>query len=81
MEKKWLLITVFNKEILVDRFDTFEAAQNRMHTEMTTEGRIPEKLLEDYGEYECIQYGFEKMGGFSEIGMLMNKYIWKIVSV
>lgn len=87
MEDKFMLISVCDREILTERFQTMEDAQCKMHEEMVQWGKVPEEIF-TYG-YEGVgvmcdvaySYGFHKFGGYANDGMNHADYDWLIVEL
>lgn len=55
MNDKYMLISVCDREILTEKFETLELAQAAMHKEMIEQGKVPEEIFEDdsYEDCEC----------------------------
>ena len=82
MEDKFMLISVCDREILTERFQTMEDAQRKMHEEMVQWGKVPEEIFEYGEEYDvAYSYGFHKFGGYANDGMNHADYDWLIVEL
>lgn len=57
MNDKYMLISVCDREILTEKFETLELAQETMHKEMIEQGKVPEEIFEN-DEYEDTEGGF-----------------------
>lgn len=61
---KYMLVSVCDREILIETFDTMEEGERQMKKEMEEAG-IPSQMLNAYKEYEeAYEYAFYKNGGY-----------------
>lgn len=80
--KKYMLISVFDREIFTEQFDTEEEAQAMMHKEMVEQGGISEDIFSEK-EYEDDEVGF----GFGEDCAWVNNGFnnadldWRIIAL
>lgn len=77
----YLLITVVEREILVEQFKTYEAARAQMLKELYEFGRIdPADCTES--ETECDEeFGYGQWTAYVNNGVNHNNYDWRIVSL
>lgn len=81
MELKFMLISVCDREILIERFTSLEEAQGKMHEEMIQWGKAPEEIFE-YDEYDiAYSCGFNEHGGYANDGVNHADYDWLIVEL
>ena len=78
--KKYMLISVCDREILVEQFDTYEEAFEQMKKEMIDFGRVDEEIFQE-STYEDCDYGFEPYYGYANNGNNHGDYDWRIVSL
>ena len=78
--KKYMLISVCDREILVEQFDTYEEAFEQMKKEMIDFGRVAEEIFEEtlYEDYDC---GFGPYCGYANDGNNHGDYDWRIVNL
>lgn len=82
--QKWVLISVFDREIFLMWFDTYEEAVEQRNVEMACSGVDPE-LFKDNEDYEENaddwedNFGFHKYGGYSNLNGYERN--WRIASV
>ena len=74
-----ILISVCNREIMSEEFDSYEDAKAAMHEEMIRNGYIPEELINSQNEYQDYEYGFGEDYGYSNIGIGDSEYDWRII--
>lgn len=78
--KRYILISVCEREILTELFDTIEEAQETMHREMVEWGKVlPDVFVET--EYDSPDFGFGEYGAFVNNGCNHNNYDWLIVDL
>lgn len=79
MAKQYMLISVIEREIMTELFDTLQEAQGTMRYEMQQAG-IPVKVLNE-GEYDNGDYGFGEDCGYITDGLYGSNYDWRIVEL
>lgn len=79
-KKNYMLISVCDREILTEQFDTLQEAHETMHREMVELGRVPEHIFDNV-EYEDSDYGFGKWSAYANDGVNHADYDWLIVSL
>lgn len=78
MEKKYMLISVCERDIMVERFDTLEEARQAMRDEMIDWGNVSEEIFaEDH--YEDDDCAFNGMSAYVTDGANHNNLDWLIV--
>lgn len=80
MAKKYMLISVCDREILTEQFDTKEEAQEAMHKEMIEQGTVPEGIF-DTEEFEDYDYGFGEDRAWVNDGNNYADCDWLIVAL
>lgn len=80
MAKKYMLISVCDREILTEQFDTKEEAQEAMHREMIEQGKVPEDIF-DTEECEDFDYGFGEDSAWANDGINHADFDWLIVAL
>ena len=80
MAKKYMLISVCDREILTEQFDTKEEAQETMHREMIEQGKAPEDIFAEK-EYEDDDYGFGEDSAWANDGVNHANFDWLIVAL
>lgn len=80
MAKKYMLISVCDREILTEQFDTKEEAQETMHREMIEQGKVPEDIF-DNEEYEDGDCGFGEYSAWANDGLNHSDFDWLIVAL
>lgn len=80
MTKKYMLISVRDREILTEKFDTKEEAQETMHREMIEQGKVPEDIF-DNEEYEDGDCGFGEYSAWANDGLNHSDFDWLIVAL
>ena len=78
MEKKYMLISVCERDIMTERFDTLEEAQRAMRGEMVEWGEVSEDIFTD-DHYDDGDRGFSKMNAYVTDGANHNNLDWLIV--
>ena len=78
--KKYMLISVCDREILVEQFDTYEEAFEQMKKEMIDFGQVDEEIFKEttYEDYDC---GFGPYCGYANDGNNHGDYDWLIVNI
>lgn len=80
MAKKYMLISVCDREILTEEFDTIQKAQETMHEEMIKQGKVPKDIFTQE-EYEEGDYGFNDYCAWANDGVNHADYDWLIVAL
>lgn len=77
---RYMLISVCDREILTEIFDTKKEAQETMHEEMVKWGKVPEDIfrLEEYDDGDC---GFCSYQAYANDGNNHADYDWLIVEI
>lgn len=80
MANKYMLISVCDREIFTEQFDTIEKAQETMHKEMIEQGKVPKDI---FLEEECEEsdYGFDSYCAWANDGVNHADYDWLIVAL
>lgn len=80
MAKKYMLISVCDREILTEQFDTKEEAQETMHREMIEQGKVSEGIFnnEEYEDYDC---GFGEYSAWANDVINHANFDWLIVAL
>ena len=73
-----MLITVIDREIMTELFDSKEEAVCAMKKEMVDEAKVHEDVLETYYEYEETGFGFGEESGWANG---RNDCDWRIVEI
>lgn len=84
MENKirYMLISVFDREILTEMFPTLEAAQETMHMEMISEGGVPEEFfVGDSREDKDKGYAYGPYDAYSNDGINHADCDWHIAPI
>lgn len=81
MAKKYMLISVCNREILTEQFDTKEEAQETMHREMIEQGKVPEDVFSEGEEYDDGDCGFSEYSAYANDGVNHADFDWLIVAL
>jgi hypothetical protein len=78
--KKYMLISVCDREILTERFDTHEEAFEQMKKEMIEQGKVPAEIFENdhYEDYDC---GFGSECGWANDGINHADFDWRIINL
>ena len=78
MEKKYMLISVCERDIMTERFDTLEEAQRAMKNEMVERGEVSKDIFTNnhYDDGDC---GFSEMNAYVNDGANHNNLDWLIV--
>lgn len=78
---KYMLITVAEREIMTEQFDTFNEARARMMKELCECGNIdPTDCTEE--ESECnSDFGYCKWNAYVNDGVNHGNYDWRIVKI
>lgn len=77
---RYMLISVCDREILTEIFDTKKEAQETMHEEMVKWGKVPEDIFRSE-EYDDGGYGFDEWSAYVNDGLNHNDYDWLIVAI
>lgn len=80
MGKKYMLISVFDREILTEQFDTKEGAQETMHREMIAHGKVSEDIFNE-PEYEDFHCGFSEECAWANDGINHSNFDWLIIAL
>lgn len=75
---RYMLITVIDREIMTELFDSKEEAVSAMKKEMVDEAKVPEDALKTYDEYEETGFGFGEESGWANG---RNDCDWRIVDI
>ena len=77
----YILITVVNREIFTERFDTHQGAAKQMHKEMQEMGGIESEIFDGgWGqEFDGDYFGFDRWGGY--INLDKHDLDWLIVAL
>lgn len=77
---KYILISVHDREILTEIFNTQKEAQEAMHKEMVEWGKVPEGIFqeEEYDDGDC---GFCSYQAYANDGNNHTDYDWLIVEI
>ena len=78
--KEYMLISVCDREILVEQFNTHEEAFEQMKKEMIDFGQVDEEIFKEatYEDYDC---GFGPYCGYANDGNNHGDYDWLIVNL
>ena len=75
---KFILISVCDRSIYTETFDSYNEAKAEMQNEMINTG-VPEEVFQQYDEYEEDgDYAFGKYGGYSNA---RYEHDWLIVEI
>lgn len=77
---KYMLISVCDREILTEKFETLELAQQTMHKEMIERGKVPEGIFKN-DTYEDGDCGFGKYSAWANDGLNHDDFDWLIVAL
>ena len=77
-DKKYMLISVCDREILTETFPNIEAAQAVMHEELATQGRVPAEEIVGV-EADCGDWGFGPYCAYANDGCNHADFDWLIV--
>lgn len=78
--KRFMLISVCDREILTELFDTVEEAREAMHREMVEQGKVPDDIFNNT-EYEDSDYGFGEWSAYANDGVNHADFDWLIVNL
>lgn len=78
MVKRYMLISVFEREILTEVFDTKEEAQEAMHKEIMEQCEVPEDIFCEQ-EYDDGGWGFGEYSAYVNDGVNHDNSDWLIV--
>ena len=78
--KKYMLISVCDRAISTEQFDTLQEAQETMHREMVEYGKVPNDIF-GAKEYEDDECGFGEWSAYANDGLYHADYDWLIVSL
>ena len=76
----YILISVCEREIMTEQFQSLEDAQDCMHKEMIDAGDIPEDIF-NHSEYDDGDFGFGKYSAYVNDGVNHSNYDWSIVEI
>jgi hypothetical protein len=79
--KKYMLISVCDRDILTELFDTHKEAFVQMKTEMTEQGKVPKEVFDETDIYEDSDFGFGPEGGWANDGVNHCNFDWRIVNI
>lgn len=80
MDKRYMLISVCDREILTEQFNSLKEAQSAMHKEMIEQGKVPDDIFEE-SEYDDGDCGFSKYSGYANDGVNHADFDWSIVEI
>lgn len=80
MAKKYMLISVCDREILTEQFNTKKEAQEAMHREMIEQGMVPEDIFYEQ-EYDDGSCGFGEDSAYVNDGVNHADLDWLIVAL
>lgn len=80
MNDKYMLISVCDRKILTEKFETLELAQAAMHKEMIEQGKVPEEFFED-DSYEDCECGFGAYSAWANDEFNHADFDWLIVTL
>lgn len=81
-EIRYILITAIAREILTEVFSTLKAAQETMHSEMITLGRVPENFfVGDSHEDSDEGWAYSPYGAYSNDGINHSVCDWLIAPI
>lgn len=80
--KQYMLISVFEREILTEKFDSFEEAHAQMMEEFFQYGELdPQEFTdEEYQSYDG-EYGYGRWSAYVNDGVNSDNYDWLIVYI
>ena len=79
--QEYMLISVFGREILTERFESLADAQKTMHEEMVQNGKVPEEIFDGNDEYENYECGFGEFCAWANDGVNHDDCDWLIVQL
>lgn len=80
--KKYMLISVYDREILSEIFHSERSAIAEMKAEMIQEGSVPDSFFtEAHSKEEGNQYGYSREGGYSNVSKFHSTCDWSIVEL
>ncbi|MDO5546884.1 MAG: hypothetical protein Q4F79_00135 [Eubacteriales bacterium] len=80
MAKKYMLISVCDREIMTEQFDTKEEAQESMRKEMIEWGKVSEEIFSEQ-EYDDGDCGFGEYSAYVNDGANHADLDWLIVAL
>lgn len=80
MAKEYMLISVCDRDILTERFNTKEEAQESMHSEMIEWGKVPKEVFSEE-EYDDGDFGFGEYSAYVNDGANHANLDWLIVAL
>ena len=80
MGKKYMLISVCDREIFTEQFDSLKEAQDMMHKEMIEQGKVPEEIFNEQ-EYDDGNCGFGEYSAYVNDGANHADLDWLIVAL
>ena len=78
--KPYLLVTVAERDIMTERFDSFSEAHNQMLQELSDFGRVDDSLLVA-DEYDNGEFGYSKDSAYANDGVNHDNYDWRIIKL
>ena len=78
--KRFMLISVCEREILTEMFDTVEEARETMHREMIEQGKVPDDIFDNI-EYDDSDCGFGEWSAYANDGVNHADFDWLIVDL
>ena len=78
--KKYMLVSVYDREILSEIFHSERGAIAEMKSEMIQEGNVPESFFtKALSKEENNQYGYSREGGYSNVSVVHQNCDWSII--
>lgn len=79
-KQPYLLITVAEREIMTERFGTFEEARAQMLQELSDFGQVDDSVLVA-DEYDDGEFGYSKDSAYANDGVNHENYDWRIIKL
>lgn len=80
MKKRYLLISVCDRDIMTQIFNNQKEAQTTMHKEMVKWGKVPEDIFQEK-EYDDGDCGFSERSAYANDGINHDDFDWLIVKI
>ena len=80
-KNRYMLISVCERDIMTEIFDSKEKAQTTMHEEMVKWGKVPEEIFQEEIEYDDGDCGFGEWSAYVNDGVNHDNYDWLIVAI
>lgn len=80
-DKKYMLITVVNREVMTEQFDSFKKAHDTMLEELSIYGRIDKKFFTSEEVESPDNWGYCRWNAYVNNGVNHEDYDWSIIEL